>query len=59
MIRYAETECEPIGPKFVGLIPTKNGSHILMKPFNLAKFKEKYPDVNVHKNNPTILYVPY
>lgn len=29
-----------------------------MKSFNLQKFKEKYPDVDVHKNNPTILFIP-
>lgn len=58
MIRFIETECEPIGNKFVTIVPTKNGSHIIMKSFNLQKFKEKYPDVDVHKNNPTILFIP-
>nr|DAP34595.1 MAG TPA: hypothetical protein [Caudoviricetes sp.] len=58
MIRFIESECEPIGPKYVTIIPTKNGSHIIMRAFNLQKFREKYPDVDVHKNNPTILYCP-
>ena len=58
MIRFIEQECEPIGNKFVTIIPTKNGSHIIMKAFNLSKFKEKYPNIDVHKNNPTILYIP-
>ena len=58
MIRFIESECEPIGPKYVTIIPTKNGSHIIMRAFNLQKFREKYPDIDVHKNNPTILYCP-
>lgn len=58
MIRFIEQECEPIGNKFVTIVPTKNGSHIIMKAFNLSKFKEKYPDIDIHKNNPTILYIP-
>ena len=37
-------------------IPTKNGVHLITKPFNLYQFKEKYPDIDVHKNNPTLLY---
>lgn len=40
------------------VIPTKNGFHIISEPFNLQQFKEKYPDIDVHKNNPTILYIP-
>lgn len=39
-------------------IPTKNGYHLITTPFNLQQFKEKYPDIDVHKNNPTILYIP-
>lgn len=39
-------------------IPTMNGCHLIAKPFNLQKFKEKFPDIDVHKNNPTVLYVP-
>ena len=37
-------------------IPTKNGYHLITTPFNLQQFKEKYPDIDVHKNNPTLLY---
>ena len=37
-------------------IPTKNGIHLITKPFNLQQFKEKYPDIDIHKNNPTLLY---
>lgn len=39
-------------------IPTLNGCHLITHPFNLQKFKEKFPNIDVHKNNPTVLYVP-
>ena len=39
-------------------IPTKNGVHLITTPFNLQQFKKEYPDIDVHKNNPTILYIP-
>lgn len=39
-------------------IPTKNGGHYITRPFNLKKFKEIYPNIDVHKDNPTILYCP-
>lgn len=55
-ILFAERECEPIGEKYKTVIPTLNGVHIIIKPFNLKKFSEKYPGITVHKNNPTLLY---
>jgi hypothetical protein len=39
-------------------IPTKNGLHLICRPFNSAKFSQKYPEVDTHKDNPTILFVP-
>jgi len=47
---------EPIGSKFIAEIPTKSGYHLITTPFNLQQFKEKYSDIDVHKNNPTLLY---
>jgi hypothetical protein len=49
---------EPAGSKFLGKLPTKNGYHIITTPYNMEKFKQKYPGVDVHRNNPTILFVP-
>ena len=37
---------------------TKNGIHVISRPFNLKKFREVYPQIDVHKDNPTILYCP-
>ena len=49
-------ELKPEGLKSIALIPTKNGYHFITTPFNMQQFKEKYPEIDVHKNNPTILY---
>lgn len=37
-------------------IPTKSGYHLITTPFNLQQFRKEYPDIDVHKNNPTLLY---
>jgi hypothetical protein len=50
------TYLEPLGNKVIVKIPTKNGIHLITKPFNIQQFKEQCPDIDVHKNNPTLLY---
>lgn len=56
--------CDPLeGNKLLMTLPTKNGYHLIVSPFNVMQFKEYYkqqetwevPDI--HKNNPTILYI--
>lgn len=37
-------------------VPTKSGIHLITWPFDLGQFKVKYPNIDVHKNNPTLLY---
>jgi len=39
-------------------IPTKNGLHLITRPFNLMKFKEEFPTIDVHKDNCLLLYCP-
>ena len=58
ILRYIEQDCQPIGSKFIDIIPSKPGYHILTKGFDLSKFKDAYPDIEIHKNNPTNLYIP-
>ncbi len=43
--------------KVITTLPTKNGVHLITYPFNLEKFSEKFPEIDVHKQNPTILYI--
>lgn len=47
---------EPFGQKVLACIPTKNGYHLITNPFRLDLFKHQYPEIEVHKNNPTLLY---
>lgn len=54
--------CQPLGNKVIGCIPTKNGYHIICTPFNLQEwnklFKEPFTPIDIHKDNPTLLYCP-
>jgi hypothetical protein len=36
-------------------IPTKNGIHLITRPFRLDKFQDFYKET-IHKDNPTLLY---
>lgn len=51
-------QCKPDDSdgKIIDILDTRNGKHILTKPFNLITFSTIYRDIDVHKNNPTILY---
>lgn len=41
------------------IIPTKQGCHLLVRPFNLKEFSSDFPDIDVHKNSMgTLLYYP-
>ena len=39
------------------IVPTKNGFHILSHPFRLDSFKQQFPTLDIHKDNPTLLYM--
>jgi hypothetical protein len=74
MMWHIEYECKPItirkfdevgvpigyevGPKIEAAIPTKNGHHLITKRFDVMEFKKKYPDIDIQKKNPTLLYLP-
>jgi len=51
-------ELKPDGNKIETIIPTNNGYHIVTKKFNTQEFTQKYPEIDIHKNNGTILYYP-
>lgn len=46
------------GSKILASIPTRNGYHLVTCPFDTREFKCEFPDVEIHKNNPTVLYIP-
>ncbi len=74
MMAYLEYQCQPItvvdfdeagfpighkvGPKIEAIIPTKNGHHLITKKFDVMEFRKKYPDVDIQKKNPTLLFLP-
>jgi hypothetical protein len=55
---FIDNVCKPEGIKTIDLIPTKNGFHYITKKFDLVEFKKKYPQIDVQKKNPTLLYLP-
>lgn len=44
------------GDRIFGEIETVSGLHLITTSFDIGEFKKKYPDIDVHKNNPTLLY---
>jgi len=48
----------PVGDKSIAVIPTKNGSHLITRPFDSREFSLRFKEVEIHRNNPTVLYVP-
>ena len=48
----------PEGPKVETIIPTKNGYHLITDRFDVMEFKKQYPEIEIQKKNPTLLYLP-
>lgn len=48
----------PEGDKIEAVIPTKSGVHLITKRFDVMEFKKKYPEIDIQKKNPTLLYYP-
>jgi hypothetical protein len=48
----------PEGPKVEALLSTKNGYHLITKRFDVMEFKKQYPNIDIQKKNPTLLYYP-
>jgi hypothetical protein len=50
--------CNPEGDKVHSVIPTKNGYHIITDRFDVMEFKKHFPDTDIQKKNPTLLFLP-
>lgn len=48
----------PDGSKIEALIPTKSGYHLITKRFDMMEFKKHFPNIDIQKKNPTLLYYP-
>jgi hypothetical protein len=57
-IQVTINRCKPEGPKTKYVIPTKNGFHLITERFDVMEFKKQYPEVDIQKKNPTLLYLP-
>jgi hypothetical protein len=50
--------CRPEGNKIEAMIPTKNGVHLITQRFDVKAFAKQFPDIDIQKKNPTLLYLP-
>ena len=53
-----DNKCKPEGIKTLELIRTKNGFHWITERFDVMEFKKHFPEVDIQKKNPTLLYLP-
>lgn len=52
------TDCKPEGNKLEALIGTPSGAHLITKRFDVMEFKKHFPEIDIQKKNPTLLYYP-
>jgi hypothetical protein len=50
--------CNPEGDKVHSIIPTKNGYHLITERFDVMEFKKHFPELDLQKKNPTLLFLP-
>jgi len=48
----------PEKDKVEAIVPTKSGYHLITNKFDSKTFKEKYPEIDIQKKNPTLLFLP-
>lgn len=48
----------PGGKKTYCYIPSKSGMYLITKPFDSREFQRIFSEVEIHKDNPTNLYIP-
>ena len=57
-VKHAVNMCRPVGEKIQAYINTKNGYHLITDRFDVQEFKKYYPDIDIQRKNPTLLYYP-
>jgi hypothetical protein len=50
--------CRPFGNKIIETIPTKSGVHLITEKFDVMEFKKYYPEIDIQRKNPTLLFFP-
>lgn len=54
----AINSCMPEGDKILIQLPTKNGVHLVTRPFNVAEYKTFELEADIHRDNPINLFIP-
>ena len=57
-VRRVINSCKPEGDKIYKTIPTKNGYHLITDRFDVMEFMKVFPDVDIQKKNPSLLFLP-
>jgi hypothetical protein len=58
-VKLVIDSCPPFSKdKIISEIPTKNGYHLITERFDVMEFSKHYPDVDIQKKNPTLLFLP-
>lgn len=57
-VRDTINSCRPEGNKIFATVPTRHGMHFITFPFDVQEFNKANLDVEVKKDNPTLLYYP-
>lgn len=57
-VKDAIFRCKPEGNKIISTIPTKNGYHLITERFDVLAFGKYFPEIDIQKKNPTLLYYP-
>jgi hypothetical protein len=58
-VKLAIDSSQPFGKnKIIAEIPTKNGFHLITERFDVMEFSKKFPNIDIQKKNPTLLYLP-
>ena len=57
-VKDAIRRCKPEGNKVEATLPTKNGYHLITSRFDVLEFKKYFPEIEIQKKNPTLLYYP-
>lgn len=48
----------PVGNKILAEVPSKSGIHLITSPFDLRQFRVVFNNIEIHKDNPTNLFIP-
>lgn len=56
-IKEVINDSMPNVEKIICEIPSKSGIHLIVKPFDIRRFKNRFKNIEIKKDNPTNLYI--